>query len=98
MPPAPPTVMPYPPTEDNIEKLDKWLLNYYKSSTYNVCTHQALPMMSGPPMRLMIDPNATPFAVHKPIPIPVHWQNDVYKELDQDCRLGVLERVPLVCQ
>ena len=46
-------------------------------------------------MRLMIDPEAKPYAIHKPIPIPVHWQDDVYKGLEQDCRLGVLEPVPI---
>ena len=52
-------------------------------------------MMTGPPMKLLIDPEAKPFAVHKPIPIPVHWQEDVYAGLEQDCRLGVLEPVPI---
>ena len=46
-------------------------------------------------MRLMINPEAIPFAIHKPIPIPVHWQEDVYEGLDQDCRLGVIEKVPV---
>ena len=54
-----------------------------------------LPMMTGPPLRLMIDKDATPFAVHKPIPIPVHWKDDVYAGFDQDERLGVIERVPV---
>ena len=52
-------------------------------------------MMTGPLMRLMIDPNATPFARHKPIPIPVHWQEDIYAGLEQDVKLGVLEPVPV---
>ena len=34
----------------------------YRSSTLNVCPHQRLPMMSGPPMRLMINPTAIPTA------------------------------------
>ena len=95
LPPPPPTMVPYPPTVENCSKIEKWLLDYYKSSTFNVCAHQTLPMMSGPPLRLMIDPTAKPHAVHKPIPIPVHWQNDVYAGLEQDCRLGVIEPVPV---
>ena len=59
------------------------------------CCHQTLPMMTGPPLRIMIDPNATPFAVHKPIPIPIHWQEDIYEGLKQDERLGVIEAVPV---
>ena len=37
-------------------------------------------------MRLMIDPH------HSPIPVPLHWQDEV---LDRDVRLGVLEPVPI---
>ena len=94
-PPAPPTVIPYPPSEENLDKLQNWLLEHFKSSTFNVCSHQILPMMSGPPMRLAINPEATPYAVHKPIPVPIHWQKDVYEGLEQDCRLGVIEKVPI---
>ena len=46
-------------------------------------------------MRLTIDHAAIPYAQHKPIPIPIHWQDDVYAGLEQDCRLGVIEPVPV---
>ena len=46
-------------------------------------------------MRLMIDPHATPTAHHSPIPVPLHWQDDVKAGLDRDVRLGVLEPVPI---
>ena len=94
-PPPPPTSLPFQPTEENIDKLQNWLLNHYKSSTFNTCEHQPLPMMHGPPLSLMIDPAAKPVAKHKPIPIPIHWQEDVFAGLDQDCRLGVIEPVPV---
>ena len=48
-----------------------------------------------PPLRLMIDPNATPTAHHSPIPVPLHWQDEVRAGLDRDVRLGVLEPVPI---
>jgi len=51
--------------------------------------------MDGPPMKLMIDPDAEPVAYHTPVPVPLHWQNDVKAGLDQDVRLGVLEPVPI---
>ena len=94
-PPPAPKSLPFPPTEDNVENLQNWLLDYYKTSTFNTCEHQTLPMMSGPPLRLMIDPAAKPVAKHKPIPIPIHWQQQVYAGLDQDCKLGVIEPVPV---
>ena len=94
-PPPIPTSLPYPATEANREKLQQYLLDYYRSSTFNTCEHQTLPLMDGPPMRLIIDPQATPTAYHSPIPVPLHWQDEVKADLDRDVRLGVLEPVPI---
>ena len=94
-PPPHPTTLPFPATTENVDKLEKWLLNYYSSSSFNVCEHQPLPRMSGPPIRLMVDPNAKPVAHHTPIPVPVHWADEVKAGLDQDVRLGVIEPVPV---
>ena len=94
-PPPLPTELPFPPTERNRDKLQQWLLDYYASSTFNTCSNQPLPMMTGPPMRLMVDPNATPVAYHTPIPVPVHAQEEVKAGLDQDVKLGVIEPVPI---
>ena len=94
-PPKRPTSLPHTATEENREKLEAWLLEYYKSSTFNVCDHQPLPKMAGPPLRLMVDPTARPVACHTPIPVPVHWQDEVKAGLDQDVRLGVIEPVPV---
>ena len=92
-PPPPPTSLPIPATEESRERLEKWLLDYYSSSSFNVCKHQPLPKMCGPPIRLMVNPDARPVAHHTPIPVPVHWQEAVKVGLDQDVRLGVLEPV-----
>ena len=43
------------------------------------------------PLKLLVDPNATPTAVHKPAIVPIHWQNK--EDLERDVRIGVLERV-----
>ena len=94
-PPPRPTKLPYPATETNRAPLQQWLLNYYASSTFNVCEHQPLPFMHGRPMHLMVDPNATPVAHHSPIPVPIHWQDDVKAGLDRDVELGVIEPVPV---
>ena len=51
--------------------------------------------MEGPPLHLMIDPDAKPVAHHSPIPVPLHWHDEVKAGLDQDVRLGVLEEVPI---
>ena len=95
LPPPLPTKLPFPATEENVPKLKDWLLKHYGSSTFNTCEHQVLPSMEGPPLKLNIDPNAKPIAVHTPIPVPLHWQEEVKAGLDRDVRLGVLEPVPV---
>ena len=69
LPPPLPKDIPYPPIEENREKLKQWILDYYKSSTFNTCEHQPLPHMEGPPLKLMIIPNSEPVAFHTPIPV-----------------------------
>jgi hypothetical protein len=94
-PPPLPTRLPdsISPTEENVDAIKEWLLDYYASSTFNVCEHQPLPIMSGEPLRLHIDSEARPVAVHKPAIVPLHWQDKVYEDLERDVRIGVLERV-----
>ena len=94
-PPPPPTSLPCPATAANREKLEQYLLDYYASSTFNVCEHQLLPLMDGPPMRLMVNPLVSPTAYHSPIPVPLHWQEEVKAGLDRDVKQGVLEPVPV---
>ena len=83
-PPPLPASLPCLATEENITQLKQYLLDYYSSSTCNTCKHQPLPMMEGPPMCLMIEPEATSTAYHSPIPVPIHWQDDVKAGLDKD--------------
>ena len=94
-PPPMPTSLPngLSPTEDNVEALKEWLLDYYGSTTFNVCEHQPLPLMKCEPLKLHVDPNAVPVAIHKPALVPIHWQDRVYADLERDVRIGVLERV-----
>jgi len=94
-PPPIPTKLPYAATAENREKLEQYLLDYYKSSTFNTCEHQLLPLMSGPPVKLMIDENAEPVAHHTPIPVPIYWQDEVKAGLDRDVQIGVIEPVPV---
>ena len=94
-PPPKPTTTPFPATENSRMKMQQWLLDYYRTSTFNTCEHQPLPLMESIPMRLMVDPQAKPVAHHNPIPVPLHWQEEVKAGLDQDVSLGVLEPVPV---
>ena len=65
------------------------------SSSFNTCEHQQLPMMDVPPLSLMVEKDAPPSAIHKAIPVPLHWREKVKADLDHDVKLGVIEPVPI---
>ena len=94
IPPTVPAALPYPATEENVEKLKQWILNRYQSSTFNTCEEQELDKMTGPPLEINVDPTVKPSVIHTPIPVPVHWQKEVKAQLERDCKLGVIEPVP----
>ena len=48
-PPTKPTQPPFLATEENRQCLQEWLLDYYKSSTFNTCEHQPLPLLDSIP-------------------------------------------------
>ena len=51
--------------------------------------------MEGPPIRIHVDQKATSTAFRKPAPVPLHWQEQVEKDLLRDVELDVIERIPL---
>ena len=71
-----------------------WLGEYYKASTWNKCPHQVLKGVTGPDLKLHLDPNAEPKAVHIPSKVPLHWEEKVKQQILDDVNLGVLEQVP----
>ncbi len=93
IPPRPKT-LPFEPIPENNSKMRDWLLDRYSKSTFNTCPHKPLPSMSGPPIEIHVDESATPKAYHTAAPIPLHWQEQVKKDLLRDEALGVIEKVP----
>ena len=91
-PPPLPTKLPFP--EHDTKRSKEWILRYHASSTVNMCTHQALPLITGEPLRIFTDDSIQLHAIHSPSPIPVHFRDEVKAQLDIDVWLGVLERVP----
>ena len=89
-----PPVINFPATEYNIPKLRDLLVQHYSTSTMNMCSHQPLPKMTGPPLKFSLKPDAIPHAIHNPATIPVHWAEEVKKQLARDVELGILEEVP----
>lgn len=89
-----PENLPFPATEENREKLEILLLKHFGCSTFNTCEHQLLPLMPDPPLKLMVDKDVTPHAIHTPIPVPAHWMKAVKMDLDCDICLRDIEPVP----
>ena len=89
-----PEEMPFPATQENIPKLKKWLVEKFAKSTFNTSS-APLAKMTGPPMTIHVDKLAKPRAIHKPIPVPHHWQQKVKEDLLKDVKLGILEKVPM---
>ena len=72
-------------------KLEQYIRDYYKHSAFNMCPHQPLRMMTGEPLRIIVDPTVWSFAVHKPVPVPIHWQQEVKDQIDKDCKMVLLK-------
>ena len=88
-----PMRMPFPPREDNIPKLEEFLRQKFASTTFNK-VGAPLPEMNGPPHTIHLTADAVPHARHSPIPISKHWEAEVKAQLDEDERMGIIEKVP----
>ena len=94
MVPDKPANIPFPPIASNRDRLELWLREHFKSSAFNTCPHQPLQMMTRKPLDITFTQGAKPSAVHKPIPVPHHWNKRVKQDLDRDIALGIIEPVP----
>ena len=93
-PPLKPEQIPFPPTPENRERLETWILDRYGASAFNTCEHQPLPKMNAKPLSIHFRPDAQAKAFHCPIPVPHYWKKDVKSDLDRDVRLKIIEPVP----
>ena len=91
LPPPPPPC----PSGKSPDQMKRMIINHYAASSFNRCMRQALPQMKGEPMPIITDPNVKPVAVHRPVPVPLHWMKKVKEDLDQDVHLGIIEPVPI---
>ena len=94
-PPKRPDQLPFEPCEGNINSMKQWLLERFARSTFNKCTHQRLPMMDCQPVKIHVKRDAEPITAKKGPAVPLHWRDKVKEQLDQDVRLGILEKVPV---
>ena len=92
--PEKPAAIPFPPTEENVEKLHAWFLKEFEASAFNTCSHQPLKQMTGTPMDIVFKQDYKEHRVHTPIEVPHYWKYQVKEDLDKDVRLGIIEQVP----
>ncbi|KAK3875650.1 hypothetical protein Pcinc_019504 [Petrolisthes cinctipes] len=91
-PPPRPAKLPMVPSPKSTEVMKDWLLERY-ASTFNICPHQPLPAMTGPPIEIRVDPDVQPVVTRRPPNVPVHWQEEVSEQLKRDVALGVQTRL-----
>ena len=92
-PPPKPTTLPYPPISDNIIKLEQYIKNAFKTSTFN--NSPPFPSMETVPAHIHLKDNPVPFAQHVPIPVPYHYKQQVKASLDRDVARGIIKPVPI---
>ena len=51
-------------------------------------------MMKGEPLPIHIKVGSKPYAAHTPIQVPIHWEDQVRKDLDRDVALWGLRKSP----
>ena len=75
-------------TMSNRKEIEKWIREYYAASAFNKCEHQELPILSGEPMKILInDSKVKPLAVNTPARIPIAWEKKVMDDINHDVRL-----------
>ena len=88
-----PSSMPFAPSEENVSRLEEWLLQHFSSTTFNT-SREPLPVMAGKPHHIHLSKGAVPYACHTPASVPKHWEREVKAQLEEDVRKGVLQPVP----
>ena len=79
--------------ENNMPKLQAYLLEHHAASTFKTCEHQPLPLLHGSPLELAVDNAVKPTAHHTPATVPLHWMSKMKSGIDCDVSLGVFEWV-----
>ena len=86
-----PHKIPFPPTENNVDRLKNWLLEQFANTAFK--NNGAFPLMSGPPAHIHLKEGATPKARHNPIPVPFYFKEPVKQALWEDIRRGIITPV-----
>ena len=93
IPPPRPNRIPYPPTESSIPILRKYIVDSFRDSALD--RSPPFPKMKTTKGHIHLKPNAVPYAVHSPIPVPHHEKMTVKAILDLYVKRGIIIPVPL---
>jgi len=93
LPPPRPAVLPYPPTVENVPRLEAYIKDQFADSAFN--RSPPFPAMSTTPVHIHLKPNSIPHARHSPIPVPIHWKDAIKASLDKDVERGIISTVPV---
>ena len=80
MPQPRPKRIPYSPVESSVPVLRKYIIDSFRDSALD--RSPPFPKMKTTKGHIHLQPNAVPFAVHSPIPVPHHEKDTVKAILD----------------
>ncbi len=84
------------PTEEvSNEKLRHELFQEFEDIFPEETSTQPLKAMTGPLMRIELEPDAKPFKRYKANTLPFHWQAQVKRQLDAMVQKDIIESVPI---
>ena len=92
-PPPRPKKIPLPPVESSIPQLRKYIVDSFADSALD--KSPPLPIMRSKKGHIHLQPNAIPYAVHSPIPVPHHEKAIIKALLDLYVKRGILIPVPI---
>ena len=84
--------LPFPPKEENIGRLKDHLINSFPEVFVRSTPFKS---MNCKPVHIHLKDDAIPAAIHVPIPIPLHWKEEIKADLDRDVKNGIIEPVPV---
>ena len=93
LPPEAPKQIPFAPTEENIPKLKKYIIDAFAASAFD--RSPPFPSMTTKTAHIHLKDNSIPAAQHTPIPVPIHWKETIKQQLVEDVRRGIIKPVDI---
>jgi hypothetical protein len=77
----PPEEVPMAATASNRKALEEFIRKHYKTSAFNTCKRQHLPITAGPPMKIHTPDDAVPMFCRNPTRVPLYFMKEVRASL-----------------